>query len=90
MNMAMTWTLYALSQAHEVQCKLREELLSITTASPTMDELAALPYLDAVVRESLRMYPPVATTLRMATRDDVLPVSEPVVDRYGKLQKEIR
>ncbi|KAI0650938.1 cytochrome P450 [Trametes meyenii] len=90
MNMATTWTLYALTQAPTVQRKLREELLAVPTASPTMDELAALPYLDAVVREALRMYPPVATTLRMANRDDVLPVTAPFVDRHGNTQTEVR
>ena len=55
-----------------------------------MDELNALSYLDCVVRESLRMFPPVATTLRAAGRDDVLPVSAPYVDRYGTAREEIR
>ncbi|KAI0739392.1 cytochrome P450 [Daedaleopsis nitida] len=89
-GVSVTWTLYALTQCPEVQRKLRAELLTVHTASPTMDELSALPYLDAVVRESLRMYPPVALTLRMATRDDVLPVSEPFADRHGTTQTEIR
>ena len=90
MNMALSWTLFALTQAPEVQRKLREELLAVPTATPTMDELSALPYLDCVVREALRVYPPIATTLRAACRDDVLPVSEPFVDRYGNVQNEIR
>ncbi|KAI0677750.1 cytochrome P450 [Trametes maxima] len=90
MNMATTWTLYSLTQAPAVQRKLRDELLAVPTATPTMDELAALPYLDAVVREALRMYPPVATTLRMANRDDVLPVTAPFVDRHGHTQTEVR
>ena len=60
------------------------------TAMPTADELSALPYLDCVVRESLRMHPPVATTLRAACRDDVLPVSAPFLDKYENVQNEIR
>ncbi|KAI0640539.1 cytochrome P450 [Trametes meyenii] len=36
------------------------------------------------------MYPPVATTLRMANRDDVLPVTAPFVDWHGNTQTEVR
>jgi len=55
-----------------------------------MDELNALPYLDAVVRETLRVYPPVASTMRVATEDDVLPLSEPVKDRNGNVLDSIK
>ncbi|KAI0751623.1 cytochrome P450 [Daedaleopsis nitida] len=55
-----------------------------------MEELADLPYLDAVIRETLRIYAPVTTSLRVAIQDDVLPVSKPFVDRKGNVQHEIR
>ncbi|KAI0643934.1 cytochrome P450 [Trametes meyenii] len=87
---ATTWCLYALTQAPDVQTKLRAELLSVASNAPTMDELNALPYLDAVVRETLRLHAPVPTTVRVATRDDVIPVGEPFVDRNGKVQDSIR
>ncbi|KAI0357859.1 cytochrome P450 [Trametes cingulata] len=87
---ATTWCLYALTQAPEVQKKLREELFTLDTDKPTMDELNSLPYLDAVVRETLRIHAPVPTTMRVATKDDVIPVSEPFVDRYGQVQEGIR
>ncbi|KAI8972447.1 cytochrome P450 [Trametes punicea] len=87
---ATTWCLYALTQAPDVQKKLRDELFTLDTDAPTMDQLNSLPYLDAVVRETLRVHAPVPTTLRVAMRDDVIPVSEPFVDRYGKLQQSIR
>ncbi|KAJ7111767.1 cytochrome P450 [Mycena epipterygia] len=57
--------------------KLREELLSMPTDNPTMDELNSLPYLDWVVRESLRLYSPVAFTLRVV-------MSCPSASRYAK------
>ncbi|KAI0828219.1 cytochrome P450 [Trametes gibbosa] len=87
---ATTWCLYALTQAFDVQKKLRDELFMIQTDTPTMDELNSLPYLDAVVRETLRIHSPVPTTIRVATKDDVIPVSEPFVDRFGKVQDTIR
>jgi hypothetical protein len=49
-----------------------------------MDELHALPYLDSVVREALRLYSPVAFSTRMVFEDDVLPLSTPYVDKQGR------
>ncbi|OSD00668.1 cytochrome P450 [Trametes coccinea BRFM310] len=89
-SVATTWCLYALTQAPEVQKKLRDELLTLDTDMPTMDELNSLPYLDAVVRETLRIHAPVPTTLRVAMKDDVIPISEPFVDRFGQVQDSIR
>ncbi|KAM5537407.1 hypothetical protein V8D89_008926 [Ganoderma adspersum] len=89
-SVATTWALYALSQSPRVQRKLREELLTVSTDFPTMEELASLPYLDNFVHETLRLYPPVIMTMRVATEDDVIPLSEPLVDRKGKVQHEIR
>ncbi|KAI0328399.1 cytochrome P450 [Cubamyces sp. BRFM 1775] len=87
---ASTWALYALSQRPAIQQKLREELLSVDTDTPTMDELNGLPYLDAVVRETLRLHSPVTFIVREAKKDDVIPLSEPYTDRYGRVHKEIR
>ncbi|OBZ66502.1 hypothetical protein A0H81_13684 [Grifola frondosa] len=67
---ATTWCLFALTQAPEVQRKLREELFTISTDTPSMDELMSLPYLDAVIRETLRVHAPVPATMRVATKDD--------------------
>ena len=55
-----------------------------------MEELNALPYLDMVVRETLRIHTPVASTIREATADDVIPVAEPFVDRFGQVQNSIK
>ena len=49
------WALFALSQRPDVQRKLRDELFQIQTDTPTMDELNSLPYLDMVVKETLRL-----------------------------------
>jgi Cytochrome P450 len=55
-----------------------------------MDQLNALPYLDMVVRESLRVHPPVAFTNRVSMKDNILPLSKPVVDRNGRVHHTIR
>ena len=79
-----------MTQAPEIQTKLREELLSVDTDTPSMDELMALPYLDAVVRETLRVHSPVPSTERIAMKDDVLPVEKPYTDKYGVVRDSIR
>ncbi|KAF9645313.1 cytochrome P450 [Thelephora ganbajun] len=73
---AMSWTLFGLCQNLEAQSKLRDELLALVTDDPTMDELKALPYLDMVVRESLRLYSPVFVSRRVAVKNTVLPMRD--------------
>ncbi|KAJ2921253.1 hypothetical protein H1R20_g15838, partial [Candolleomyces eurysporus] len=82
-----TWALYALSENPQVQKKLRDELSTISTDNPTMDELNSLPYLEAVVREVLRLYPPVPFSERLTVKEDVIPLSVPVTDRNGKVHE---
>lgn len=73
-----------------VQNKLRKELLTVDTDTPTMDELMALPYLDMVVKETLRLNAPVTSTMKSAFHDDVIPVKDPYTDRFGNIRTEIR
>jgi len=87
---ATTWALFALTQAPEVQTKLREELLKVPTDNPSMDELSALPYLDTVVRETLRVHSPVPSSVRVAMKDDVIPLNTPFIDKNGLTQHGVR
>jgi hypothetical protein len=59
---AATWALFALTQNVAAQNRLRDELLTVSTDNPTMDELNALVYLDCVVHETLRLHAPVPAT----------------------------
>ncbi|KZV73158.1 cytochrome P450 [Peniophora sp. CONT] len=86
---AVTWGLYAMACDIRVQQKLREELSTVSTDTPTDTELNQLPYLDAVVREILRVYAPVYITDRTAIKDDIVPLKTPVVGRDGVLRTEI-
>jgi len=72
----MSWTLFGLCQNPEAQRKLRQELLALPMDDLTMDELKSLPYLDMVVRESLRLYSPVFVSRRVAVKDTVLPMRD--------------
>ncbi|EED81112.1 predicted protein [Postia placenta Mad-698-R] len=86
---ATTWCLYALSHQPDVQHKLREELWGIRTDNPSMDELNALPYLDAVIRETMRLYPPVVGTFRIASKDDIIPLATPYTDSAGRVHDSV-
>ena len=91
--MTATWTLpvaLAGTQNKETQRKLREEIFNISTENPTMDDLNGLPFMNAVVRETLRLYPAVASTLRQAGKDDCIPLSKPFTDKKGIVRNEIR
>ena len=72
---ALTWLFLELSRHPEVVAKIRLELREVLDGHPpTFDECnQKLPYLDAVVLESLRLYPPVPKDAKMAVADDTLP-----------------
>jgi len=84
------WALYALTQDQRVQNKLRKELLTVDADNPTMEQLNALPYLDMVVRETMRVHPPVAATSRAAMKDDLLPLANPFTDNKGRVHNDVR
>ncbi|KAJ7169306.1 cytochrome P450 [Mycena crocata] len=86
---AMTWALYALTQNTVAQTRLREEMLSIDTENPSMDQLNNLPYLDCVVRETLRLYAPVAIVVRETLCDDVVPLMDPWTDTQGNVHETL-
>ena len=73
---AVSWKFFGLCQNLEAQRKLREELLAPPTDDPTMDELKNLPFLDMVLRESLRLYSPLHTSKRVAVKDTTLPMRD--------------
>ena len=67
---ALALTLGLLGDRPAVQRRLRRELTRVLDgATPTPSDLEDLPILDAVVRESLRLYPPQYVLLREPTRD---------------------
>ncbi|KAH9852301.1 cytochrome P450 [Lenzites betulinus] len=83
--------LHLLAQHPDVQERVRAEVLEASHDGRDIpyDELVALPYLDAVCRETLRMFPPATFVFREAQRDMVLPLSEPIRGLDGTLIREI-
>jgi cytochrome P450 len=70
---ALTWTLALLSRHPEVRQRLHEELDEVLDGRPvTQEDLARLPQLGAVLKESLRLYPPAWMLERQAQAADVV------------------
>jgi cytochrome P450 len=56
----LAWTWYLLARHPEVEARLHEELDSVLDGRPpTADDIARLEYLELVLAEVLRLYPPV-------------------------------
>ncbi|KAI6040734.1 cytochrome P450 [Pisolithus marmoratus] len=88
-SISLTWALLELARNPDVQTKLREELLAFP-GEANYDQLSnRLRYLDAVVHETLRTHSPVIELHRVATEDDIIPLSEPVLTRSGELVDSI-
>lgn len=75
---AMSWATYLLCKHPEVQKKLREEIhtalpsISSEDNNITSQEIDKLPYLNAVLNETMRVFPPVPLTLRETVADTTI------------------
>jgi cytochrome P450 len=78
---ALVWATYLLAMNPHAQQQLADELAQAFTEGqvPTLDAVQNLPYLNGVVKESLRLFPPAPIVFRAAVADDVLPISKAVV-----------
>lgn len=94
-SLAMTWTLLLLAKHPATQTRLRTELLSLGLsrhADEMAEEemqgffasLAELPFFHNIVRESLRLIPPVHSSMRVATRTDIIPLKYTVRRKDGE------
>lgn len=73
----ISWIYVLLCRHPEVSVKLRQEVYYTFGRDPdnaiTFSQLKSCMYLNAVVSETLRLYPPVPLTSRVAIKDTVLP-----------------
>ncbi|GAC1346881.1 MAG: cytochrome P450 [Ktedonobacteraceae bacterium] len=66
----LVWTFYLLSQYPQVRIKLQDEVRSVLAGrEPTLDDFAKLPYLDWVLNESMRLYPPAWLQMRFVAKE---------------------
>jgi cytochrome P450 len=70
---ALSWTLMLLAQHPESRKKLAAELQQVLQGRlPSIEDLGKLTYTNQVVKESMRLYPPVAIFGREAARDTTI------------------
>ncbi|EJD08216.1 cytochrome P450 [Fomitiporia mediterranea MF3/22] len=70
----LAWTLWLLATHPDVQTKLREEVTRVLADDPNPDfrTLKGMEYLDHVVMEALRVFPPVPMTIRKSGKNDYI------------------
>ncbi|KAI5116490.1 hypothetical protein M0805_000624 [Coniferiporia weirii] len=89
---AVSRILHLLALNPDLQSKLREEVTAARKEYGDLDydALQALPYLDAVCRETMRAYPPASPIERVTAKDVILPLKWPIKSVDGKTEiKEI-
>jgi len=88
---ALARTLHTLAKHPDVQDRLRKELREANSGNGSLgySELAELPFLEAVCRETFRLYPPVTQLQRVAREDVVVPLAHPVTTVDGSQLHEL-
>ncbi|KAJ0412228.1 hypothetical protein ATCC90586_006614 [Pythium insidiosum] len=76
---ALCWFFFCLSEHRDVEQRILDEirqhapsLFEPGAVLPTMEQVQALTYLEAAIKETLRLYPSVPLNMRAAVRDTVL------------------
>jgi cytochrome P450 len=79
----LSWAAYLLARHPEVQTRAATEVAAhLGGRPPTVEDVAHLPYLDAVLKETLRLYPPAWTMLAREATEDV-PMGGYLIPRGG-------
>ncbi|KAF9478118.1 cytochrome P450 [Pholiota conissans] len=92
----LAWTMLEIARNPEVQTKLRREIRQKQQeigargdSEFTSNDFDSMPYLAAVLKESLRLNPVSYGMYREPVKDDILPLSKPIRTRSGKVITEI-
>jgi len=70
----LSWTIYFLCMNPDAAAKSRKEIRDVCgIRGPAYDDMPKLQYLQAVINETLRLYPSVPIDIKTALADDTLP-----------------
>jgi len=93
---ALTFALWELAKNRDLQEKLRtevneawEKIRARGDSEFAANDLESMPYLVAIGKETLRVHSPVVEIFRTASRDDIIPLSKPIVGVSGKVYNEL-
>nr|QTM97421.1 Cytochrome P450 [Sitophilus oryzae] len=86
---AMNFALYELAVNEDIQEKLRTEIVEVLEkhdGKVTYDAVAEMKYLDLVVNETLRKFPPVSAIPRICSKTYKIPDTDIVVEKGIRVQ----
>ncbi|KAL5529817.1 hypothetical protein ACEPAG_5804 [Sanghuangporus baumii] len=86
----LAFTIWELARHPEVQQRLRTEVESFSKQPTYEDFQTRLPYLDSILRETLRLYPGLAYMERVATKPDEIPLRFSVKLSDGKISDVVK
>lgn len=71
--LALSWALYLLANMPEIQERAREEIVTqLGGRAAGAADIAAMPYVQQILEESMRLYPPVGLLARTVVAEDEL------------------
>ncbi|RPD64581.1 cytochrome P450 [Lentinus tigrinus ALCF2SS1-7] len=92
----VSWLLYELARHPEHQAVLREEIRAMRArisergdSDFSMSDFDSMHFVVAAIKEILRLHPIVYMTVRVPTRDEVLPLAYPVTNVVGETVNEV-
>lgn len=70
----IAWAFYHLAREPQIQEQLYQEVISVCPGDhmPTSDDTAKMPFMKAIIRETLRLYPVVPGNARVTVETDII------------------